>query len=425
MNYKQLQKLNEIIENLKSHPNSDENIQFILDLADNSVQTQTLKTLINAGKLVPPTQTDGQPKVESSTLNDKKQGVVVDFTKQEIQTMPNKIKTIYKKEGYTIRAQQIKCGQNNYTWLIRNRRDGYNFSVCGKTLAIVKQRFLEKLQILPNPNDADGYYVPTTFHAFATYYFENYRKRKVAAETYQNDFYRYKKYLQPFFKETPLVKITLAQCQRLINTVVEQGKGKTADELHSIMNGIFEYAKNNHIIQHNPNDAVFLPKYQSENGVALTKAEEKQFLAKLKGSKFETCFAIALYTGIRPNEYTSVEIDENRQFIIAKNSKLKNKRNGEIVYKKIPISPMLRPYIDANPNPKLYTAKYLRKFYNQIIDGHILYDLRTTFYSRCKECHIEEYALKAFMGHSLKSVDRAYTDLSDEYLIAEGNKLNY
>ena len=86
---------------------------------------------------------------------------------------------------------------------------------------------------------------------------------------------------------------------------------------------------------------------------------------------------------------------------------------------------MLRPYIDANPNPKMYTAKYLRKFYNQIIDNHILYDLRTTFYSRCKECHVEEYALKAFMGHSLNSVDRAYTDLSDEYLIAEGNKLCY
>ena len=196
-----------------------------------------------------------------------------------------------------------------------------------------------------------------TFHAFASYYFENYRKRKVAAETYQNDFYRYKKYLQPFFKETPFVKITLAQCQRLINTVVEQGKGKTADELHSIMNGIFEYAKNNHIIQHNPNDAVFLPKYQSENGVALTKAEEKQFLAKLKGSKFETCFAIALYTGIRPNEYTSVEIDENRQFIIAKNSKLKNKRNGEIVYKKIPHFPNVAPLHRRKPKPQTVYGK--------------------------------------------------------------------
>ena len=46
MNYKELQKLNEIIENLKSHPNSDENIQFVLDLADKSMQTETLKTLI-------------------------------------------------------------------------------------------------------------------------------------------------------------------------------------------------------------------------------------------------------------------------------------------------------------------------------------------------------------------------------------------
>ena len=49
MNYKGLQKLNEIIENLKAHPNSDENIQFVLDLADKSVQTETLKTLIQNG----------------------------------------------------------------------------------------------------------------------------------------------------------------------------------------------------------------------------------------------------------------------------------------------------------------------------------------------------------------------------------------
>ena len=47
MNYKELQKLNEIIENLKSHPNSDENIQFVLDLADKSMQTTTLEKLIH------------------------------------------------------------------------------------------------------------------------------------------------------------------------------------------------------------------------------------------------------------------------------------------------------------------------------------------------------------------------------------------
>ena len=42
---------------------------------------------------------------------------------------------------------------------------------------------------------------------------------------------------------------------------------------------------------------MFLPKHESQNGVALTKEEEKEFLHKLKGSKFELCFAIALYTG--------------------------------------------------------------------------------------------------------------------------------
>ena len=49
MNYKQLQKLNEIIETLKAQPNSDENIQFVLDLADNSVKIETLENLIQNG----------------------------------------------------------------------------------------------------------------------------------------------------------------------------------------------------------------------------------------------------------------------------------------------------------------------------------------------------------------------------------------
>ena len=46
MNYKELQKLNEIIENLKSHSNSDENIQFVLDLAQQTITSETLHTLI-------------------------------------------------------------------------------------------------------------------------------------------------------------------------------------------------------------------------------------------------------------------------------------------------------------------------------------------------------------------------------------------
>ena len=49
MNYKELQKLNEIIERLKATPNADENIQFVLDLADCAVKIETLEELMRNG----------------------------------------------------------------------------------------------------------------------------------------------------------------------------------------------------------------------------------------------------------------------------------------------------------------------------------------------------------------------------------------
>ena len=37
----------------------------------------------------------------------------------------------------------------------------------------------------------------------------------------------------------------------------------------------------------------------------------------------------------------------------------------------------------------------------QILPNHKLYDLRTTFYTRCMECGVAEIAIKKFVGHTL------------------------
>ena len=46
------------------------------------------------------------------------------------------------------------------------------------------------------------------------------------------------------------------------------------------------------------------------------------------------------------------------------------------------------------------------------------------FYTRCVECGVAEPALKEFVEHSLGPLGNAYTDLSDDYLLQEGKKLN-
>jgi integrase len=66
----------------------------------------------------------------------------------------------------------------------------------------------------------------------------------------------------------------------------------------------------------------------------------------------------------------------------------------------------------------------LRKCFKSVFPNHIIYDLRTTFYSRCDEFGVSVPARDEFVGHSNGALTNAYRDLSDDYLLKEGEKLN-
>ena len=319
-------------------------------------------------------------------------------------------------KGVSINAKPRKDGR--FQGYIKENGQKYYFYGKSKDEVAFKIKFCLQ-NGMPKKKKADTHNgVPTTFNSFAMYYFENFRKKKVAELTYKIDLRRYKKHILPIFNETPLKRITPIQCQKLIENLKSQDKGKTADEVYSLLSVIFKTAIKHSVLTKNPLDVIYHEKHERKNGVALTKAEELSLKKGLQGTNYLPFCMLSLYTGLRPNELKTAYIDGD--FIVAVNSK---RKNHKLEYKKIPIIKALKPYI-KNGLPKIPRQEPYRLAYKSILPNHILYDLRTTFYSRCKEYGVSEYALSAYMGHSLGAIGNAYTDLSDEYLLEESKKLD-
>lgn len=337
---------------------------------------------------------------------------------KEILKMPKSFRHTFRAEGKTICYRKRVRGKISCSYEARYRRHGYNISVSSTDLDGLIQKFIDALHAAELGRTAQK--VPTTFHEFAVYYFENFRKRKVGAQTYRVDLSRYRTHIQPHFGSIELRRIFPAQCQLLIDKITASGHERTAQDTYSLLNAIFKTAIAHGILDRNPLAIVQNVEHEREHGKALTKDEESKLLEATTGSPYQLMFAVALYTGLRPNEYKTARIEGN--FIIAVNSKRKTKK---VEYKKIPITPMLKPYLDGVTELKFYILDCIRDKFRSILPEHKLYDLRTTFYTRCHECGVADVARMEFVGHSLGKLGNTYTDLSDEFLLKEGNKLDY
>ena len=345
------------------------------------------------------------------------------FTQQEISKMASTFKKEFISNGLCAHVIKRESGRKSYCYEIRYRSNGYNITASSTDLTEAKRKFLEKTL----PENIEKYYkgvsqsttAPTNFKKFALYYFENFRKQKVATYTFKCDTNRLNKHILPVLGDCELKKITPLACKNIIDNLMEQGKCKTAVEIYNILSCIFKNAIAHNLINKSPLCIVSKPTYDQENGTALSKDEETVLLNAKIPHDFKIAFALGLFCGLRPNELKTAKIEG--AFIIAENSKQKAKKT---VYKRIPISEKLKPFL-CDSIPTIPNENALRKQFNKILPAHKLYDLRTTFYSRCKECGVEMYALNEYMGHSLGKIGNAYTDLSDEYLLKEAKKINY
>lgn len=376
----------------------------MLQTASDSITYDMLQSLLTKGN-------SNEVKQEQD-----KSGILLKFTEKEISKLPMRFRKEFLVNDRLVRCRRRVSGRKTTNYEIRYRKHGLNIAVSSNDIEEAKKKFIQALQAADRGEQKLT--VPTTFCEFAEYYFNNYRKRKVAKLTFENDMYRYNRHINPYFGSMQLKEITPACCQKLLDGFVEKGHTKTNNEVYSLLNGIFKMAIAHSIISKNPLAVVIIEKHKRTHGSALTKEEERKLLDGLEGSRYQTLMAVALYTGLRPNEYATARIEGD--FIIAINSKRKNKK---VEYKKIPIIPMLKGYLNGVDTFDFPRLEYMRDNFNKILPNHILYDLRTTFYTRCEECGVAPPARDEFVGHSRGELNNTYSHLSDEYLLNEGKKL--
>ncbi len=358
----------------------------------------------------------GKPGEASPALYEDKTGFL-NFTNKEISKMPKAFRHTFIAEGKVICYRKRKRGKVSCSYEARYRRHGYNISISAINLIDLKRRFIEALHAVES--GTPDLKTPTNFNEFALYWFNNFHKRKVSEKTFDHDIKLYNRHIKENFGKLSTRTVNAVALQSFLDKF--EDRPKTAQDLYSILNQIFDCAVKHGLISLNPLGMCFRIQYQKEHGTLITKDEERKLFNTYKATEWELPFAVVLYTGLRPDEYLTATIDGN--FIKAKNSK--HGKKSETVYKRIPITPMLRPYLQNVTELNMPKPRVLNNRFKKVLPNHKLYDMRTTFQTRCSECGIAENAIGVFMGNSIGKLKDAYTDFSEDYLLKEGEKLKY
>ena len=388
--------LKNLLEALKYIPDEDkrdEATQLMLKSASESITLERLKKITGF-------DSRGQDNEE----------VFWRFSAKELSLMPKTFRKEFRTQGCTAHVRKRRSGKNSWNYEIRYRRNGYNITASANNLDQAKHKFIEMLGSAEKCVKNKERTIPSTFDKFANYFFEKFYKRKVGESTFRVAMSNYKNHVAPHFGDMPLKSITADRCQELLDRLIDEDKVRTEENVFTMLNMIFKAAVKHGVMAHNPIDMVFHTKHEREHGKALTKDEERKLLEQTAGTPYQLMFAIALYTGLRPNEYKTAVIDGD--FVVANNSK---RKNGKVESKKIPITPMLAPYLEGVNELHFTRLEQIRHKFNGILPDH----------NRCMECGVAEVATKTFVGHALGGMADTYTDLSDEFLYTEGQKLKY
>ncbi len=354
------------------------------------------------------------------------------LTKQEIKTMPERIRKIFIANNYIV---NYRITSNGY-YEARIRRNNLYVEASGRDFETMRKRFMDRLSAHYESKPVEiapviSAPVQTAKTVLFTDYAEEWLKIKEKT-TKPSTFKEYERSfrvdLAPTLDGKFLGDITRTDLQNYLFGIIGEGKNRKAEKLALMLNCIFDMAVDDFNIS-SPMKNVVLPSYQSKTGSVFTKDEEERLLKYCKTHKdveATDALLVLLYFGLRKSELKSIEVVDN-QWLQCETSKERLGKN--VVLRKIPFTPMAKkilPIIDfekaKNTNLNTVSTRLKRLFPN-----HHPHELRHTFISRCKECGVASEVVSIWAGHSLSGTitTTVYTHYSDEFQLSEAEKVDY
>jgi len=345
--------------------------------------------------------------------------------------MPIKYRDIFNSQWFDEHTRQR---ENGY-FEIRCTIDKRPITGTGKDLDTATERFIialtrfDKEKKTGKANDKKAEKAErTVFIEFAEKWLIVVKKPTVKDISFNSTLTVYNVHIKPFFKRCYIDEITAMKIQPLFTKLHEQKKYKTATNVKLILNQIFNAAIAENLITANPMASVKVLKHKAKNGTALTYEEESEFLQNLNTSRFKLTFVLMLFCGMRRAELSSVKIDDN--FVTVKNGK--QRLAQEDTFRKIPITPMLRPFLNTALKKDLkeavsHSCDTLSRAFKDLCPSHHLHELRHTFVTRCQECGVPREVVSVWVGHSADNTmtSNVYTHFSENFMISEGKKVDY
>lgn len=341
--------------------------------------------------------------------------------------MKSRVEASFYSEEEIERMPKLKDGRFRITkdglWQVRYRRDGYDIQFTCKQKKVVIDRFRAWVQSVNETNKAVQPKKKYAFIEFAEWYFENVKRVNVEKQTYETQHRCAELHIYPIFGELTMRQITPAKCQELLNGLLAQEKGRTAEAVKFLLGEILHAAVGQKYIAENPMQYVKIPRHIRTNGTALSLDEVADFLQTCERSPYRKQFAVYLYTGIRRDELHSLQIEGDFISVICgKCRKGQRKRR-----RKIPIPPALRPFLPLSAGELAVKNDVLTGNFKNLCPAHHLNNLRHTYITRCLECGISKTLVDVWTDHIDKKdmTEGIYTHFSEEFQLAEIKKLTF